>query len=108
MIKIRIASAAAASVFGLAALAGTVATLAAPANASTGAPSASDSSAQPSTHTSSGAPAIQIARPKPADPKVGQPFSKDPYPQPNPFPGFSGPLGVTSPSAQPDTSASVA
>ena len=43
-----------------------------------------------STDASSGAPPIQIARPKPADPKVGQPFSKNPYPQPNPFPGFPG------------------
>ena len=90
MIKIRIASAAATSVFGLAALAGAVVTVAAPAHASSGAPSASTSSTEPSTHTSSSAPEIPIARPKPADPKVGQPFSKDPYPQPNPFPGLPG------------------
>jgi hypothetical protein len=99
MIKTRIASAAAASLLGLAALTGTVLTVAAPANASTGAPSTNTSSTEPSTDTSStepsanaptGVPAIQIARPKPADPKVGQPFSKNPYPQPNPFPGFSG------------------
>jgi hypothetical protein len=99
MIKTRIASAAAASVFGLAALTGTVLTVAAPANASTGAPSSNTSSAEPSANASSGeasanastgTPPIQIARPKPADPKVGQPFSKNPYPQANPFPGFSG------------------
>ena len=90
MIKTRIASAAALFTFGLAALGGTFLTIAAPANASTGAPSASTSSAEPSTHTSSGAPAIPIARPKPADPKVAQPFSKDPYPQVNPFPSLPG------------------
>jgi hypothetical protein len=90
MIKTRLAGAAAASLFGLAALAGTVATVAAPANAAPGASSTDTSSAQSSTHTSNRGPAIPIARPKPADPKVGQPFSKNPYPQVNPFPGLAG------------------
>jgi hypothetical protein len=90
MIKTRLASAAAASLFGLAALAGTVLTVAAPANASTGAPSANASSAEPSANASRGASSIQIARPNPVDPKVGQPFSKNPYPQVNPFPSLPG------------------
>jgi hypothetical protein len=99
MIKTRLASAAAASLFGLAALAGTVLTVAAPANASTGAPSANASTGAPSANASSAAPSanasrgassIQIARPNPVDPKVGQPFSKNPYPQVNPFPSLPG------------------
>jgi hypothetical protein len=91
LIKTRLASAAAASLFGLAAIAGTVLTCAAPANASSGAPSASASSADPSDNGSSaGARDSKIAPPKPARPETGQPFSKNPYPQVNPFPGLPG------------------
>jgi len=72
MIKTRLANAAAASLFGLAAIAGTVLTVAAPANASDGAPS------------------TQTARPELAGPNTGQPFSGDPYPESNPFPLLPG------------------
>jgi hypothetical protein len=51
----------------------------------------SQQTAAPSTNASSAAPSAQIvAQPNPFDPKVGQPFAKNPYPQPNPFPGFPG------------------
>jgi hypothetical protein len=89
MIKTRVASAAAASLFGLAALAGTVVTVAAPAHASSGAPSAHGSSGAPSASASSaGVRDSKIARPNPKRPETGQPFAKNPYPQVNPFPGL--------------------
>jgi hypothetical protein len=99
VITTRLASAAAASLFGLAALAGTALTVAAPATASTGAPSAGSStaapsdtasSAEPSHDASSGVPAIHIARPHAAESTAGKPFSKNPYQQVNPFPSLPG------------------
>jgi hypothetical protein len=85
MIKTRLATAAAASLFGLAAIAGTVLTSAPSANASTGAHSANGSSGAPSPHI----PEPKHTGPK-TGPKVGQPFSKDPYPETNPFPSLPG------------------
>jgi hypothetical protein len=100
MIKTRLATAAAAALFGLAAITGTVLTCATPANATSGAPSDSTSSTEPSANASSGAPSAngsnadardsRIAQPKPLRPETGQPFSKDPYPQVNDFPGLPG------------------
>ena len=72
MIKTRLASTAAAFMFGLAALSGTVLTLSAPASAA---------SALPGTHTAS----ADLA----ASNTVG-PFSRDPYPESNPFPSLPG------------------
>jgi hypothetical protein len=84
MIKTRLASAAAAFLFGLAAIASTVLTSAPSANASSGAPSANGSSGAHSPHISE----PKHTGPK-TGPKIGQPFSHDPYPEANPFPSLS-------------------
>jgi hypothetical protein len=92
MIKTRLASAAAAFMFGLAAIAGTVLTCAAPANATTAASSTQTEEQEPaSPKTAPQKPASpNFAPQKPAGPPAGQPFSKNPYPESNPFPGLSG------------------
>src|SRR5262245_30655515 len=85
MIKTGLASVAAASLFGLAAAAGTVLAGAAPANASTAAPAGNGSRIAPSP---------QVAQRGPAGPKTGskagQPLSGDPYPESAPFPSLPG------------------
>ena len=67
MIKTRLAGTAAAFIFGLGAVAGTVLTFAAPASASTPAPSASTT---------------------PQTPWAGGSFKPNPYPEPNAFPSL--------------------
>ena len=81
-IKTRLASAAAASLFGLAAIAGTVLTCAAPANASSAAPSTQIAQQEPA------GPGTE--QQEPTGPQAGQPFSGDPYPESNPFPSLPG------------------
>jgi hypothetical protein len=70
---------------------GTTAANGSASGAGTQSPTSSQQTAAPSTNASSAAPSARIiARPKPFDATVGQPFAKNPYPQPNPFPGFPG------------------